>query len=191
VNKFGPVTLIIVFIFLYGCVKASSYPENIAEINNTVEQNSNNDVVINEIDTNAHFLVDVEFVEEDNAYKISIPIKTNSNLADSNALSRPQVDIKQLSFSEVPETYKSWIDTEDYCIKISIIDAVLADLTSLEKTIRLLNGKNIQVRNSLITDIDLITVEESVTDILIGLTRKAEFSVNQADAGIIVVDILK
>lgn len=188
-NKLGLVTLTIVFILLYGYMSAFDNPTNTTEIDE--ENQAEEQHISNNIDSKYHFLADVEYSEEDNYYRISIPVKVNKTNLISNPSLMPQIDVQQLTRDNLPEVYKSWIDVEDYCIKISVANTAIVDIADSGAIRGLLDSKNIQVRNGLITDIDLITVQESTGDVLIGLNEEVEFRINDNKSGIIFIDILK
>ena len=186
VNKFGLVTLTIVFILLYGYMNAFDGPANTIEKKDSQEQH-----IFNEVSDKCHFLVDVEYSEEDEYCRISIPIKINENVLASGSGSMPPIDVQQLTREDLPEVYGPWIDVEDYCIKISMANTATVRIANEGVIERLIDSKNIQVRNGLITDIDLISVQESTSDILIGLNEEVEYRISDDKSGIIFIDILK
>ena len=106
VNKFGLVSLTIIFILLYGYMNTFNNFENIIEVE---DQDSS---ILNEADTYSHFLVDVRYTEEDDYYRVSILVKINSAFAGKPTLV-PQIDIQQLSRRDLPDVYKPWIDIEE------------------------------------------------------------------------------
>lgn len=183
VNKFGLVTLTIVFILLYGYMNAFDGPAN------TIEEKDFKEQLV--LDETCHFLADVEYSEEDDYYRVSILVKINKNSLSSNSDLVPQIDVQQLARLNMPEVYGPWVDVEDYCIKISMANTAAVRITDEGIVGGLMDSKNIQVRNSLITDIDLIAIQESTSDVLIGLNEEVEYRISDNKSGIIFIDILK
>jgi hypothetical protein len=177
-NKFGLIALTILFVFIYGYT--STFEDYGSEQKKTEVQYSNIG--------NSRFLADVEYTEQGDFYRIAIPFLPNHK----SPLETPETDIRQLATGSLPQVYFNWVnqDNEDYVIQVSMMDTAMADITEEKEVVGLLDSKNIQVRNDLITDIDLIKVNQETIDVLVGLNQKAEFTVNDNSCTIF-VDILK
>lgn len=192
-NKFGLIALVIIFLFLYGYFNTSAnlyYPLEVDELEMQNISFSTESINLGS-PSDFHFFVDVKYDEQDIYYRISIPTQLNQSIVTSNFVYIPETKIEQFTQSDLEDIYKHWIRTEAYCIKISLADTTMASITGDGKVRSLLETKNIQVRNDLITDIDLIGAQESISEVLIGLTKEAKFRANASSTGIIFIDILK
>jgi len=192
VNKLGLVALTVLFLAIYGyfsvtnLIGKSTIPEK--------QTLTKDEITIGDLG-GFHFLEDITYSNELTHYRIALHTYLNRSTTIDESIVVPYTKIQQINAEEpifIDGDIKSTTDLGIYRIQVFMSDTRTFDLSGSE-AIEIFKGKKETIINQdPITEIHLIQpLDDSITQIIIGLNRKTKIYASSDNAGTIFIDILK
>lgn len=194
VNKFGLVTLTIVFLLLYGYFNAVGLLFKTMERGNQDGNTSADSVMLGDLG-GFHLLENITYSNERTYYRIAIYTRLNRPTVIDESIATPYTKIEQLPANEsifLDGQYRGTQSMGDYRIQVSLSDTRTFDLSGTEAIEIFKGDKRTIINQDPITEVRLVQPpDDAMVQIVIGLSQKAKFRSSSNDTGTIFIDILK